>query len=261
MNIRAGGDSNPQKICTPHCARIAFYSVIDPLPEALSLIFDADDTLWHSNVHFLEAEREFLAAIGRLGIDVRPAEVRSAVRHCELEIIKSHGYGRGPYVKALHNAAVELAPEPLQPALGVEIERLGQRLLERECDLLPGVEQTLAELARRHTLMLFTKGQPAEQMAKVSRSGLAPFFSRVEIPSEKDVAAYRLLVEQAGLDPARSYMIGNSPRSDINPALKAGLGAVYIPYPDTWELEHEELSHGHERLTVVAEFASLLDLF
>ena len=34
----------------------------------LNLIFDADDTLWDSNVHFLEAETTFISTLGRAGI-------------------------------------------------------------------------------------------------------------------------------------------------------------------------------------------------
>ncbi len=89
---------------------------------------------------------------------------------------------------------------------------------------------------------MFTKGQRDEQLQKLARSGLGPLFDRVETPREKDVDAYRRLVRDAGLDPTLTFMIGNSPRSDINPAFAAGLRAVFIPHPHTWELEHEEIN-------------------
>src|SRR5262249_50878026 len=134
--------------------------------------------------------------------------------------------------------------------------------LNRRCELLPGVEPTLRVLAGRHRLILFTKGQPVEQMAKLEAAGLQALFSRVGIPLEKDAASYSRLLAQAELDPACTFMIGNSPRSDINPALRAGLrGAVYIPHPHTWELEREELELAPPRVVTIKTFSQLLELF
>lgn len=226
-----------------------------------NLIFDADDTLWDSNVHFLEAEADFLESLLRAGMGDHAA-VRASMRRHELSIIEVMGYGRRPYVAALHRTAIELLPPHHHGPIRFEVERIGRRLLRRHCELLPGVEPALRELARRHRLLLFTKGQPDEQMAKLERSGLRALFWRVGIPLEKDPMAYRLLMAQADLDPGRTVMIGNSPRSDINPAIRAGLrAAVYIPHPHTWELEHEELDTADNRILTLNTFPDLLKVF
>ncbi len=186
--------------------------------ESLNLVFDADDTLWDSNIHFLEAFDHFAAAVGDADLGIlahRDSRSRAPRRN---PLIKTHGYGRRPYVIALHQAAAELAPAG-HDGLRDEIERIGAHLLERECALLPDVEPTLQELAQRHRLLMFTKGQRDEQLQKLARSGLGPLFDRVETPREKDVDAYRRLVRDADLDPSLTFMIGNSPRSDINPAV------------------------------------------
>ena len=81
------------------------------------------------------------------------------------------------------------------------------------------------------------------------------------MPVEKDPGTYRLLIAQADLDPERTFMIGNSPRSDINPALKAGLRAVFIAHPHTWELEHEEIDHTNARMIAIDAFPRLLEVF
>jgi putative hydrolase of the HAD superfamily len=227
----------------------------------LSLVFDADDTLWDSNVHFLEAFDEFAAAVEREEIGASRAAIADCVRRIELELIRIDGYGRRPYVLALHRAVRELAPPGRRQPLHETVRRIGDRLIERECALLPGVEATIGELHARHELLLFTKGQRDEQLLKLERSGLAPFFSRVETAREKDLAAYRRLIAEAALEPAHSFMIGNSPRSDINPAVRAGLRAVYIPHPNTWELEQEQIDHADERIIHLASFRRLVDLF
>jgi putative hydrolase of the HAD superfamily len=227
---------------------------------ALNLIFDADDTLWDSNIHFLEAEAAFLESLGRAEIRDNKA-IRATMRRHELRIIESHGYGRRPYIMALHQAAVALAQAHHHVNLRAEIERIAGKLIDRHCELLPGVEPTLTELARRHRLLLFTKGDPGEQLRKLDRSGLRPLFSRIGVPAEKHPENYLLLIAQAELDPARTFMIGNSPRSDINPALKAGLRAVFIPHPHTWELEHEDIDHTDDRVITITAFPQLREVF
>jgi putative hydrolase of the HAD superfamily len=56
-------------------------------------------------------------------------------------------------------------------------------------------------------------------------------------------------------------MIGNSPRSDINPAKAAGLGTVFIPYHTTWEHEMEEISPTGGETLVLEQFGELVRYF
>ena len=226
---------------------------------SLNLIFDADDTLWDSNIHFLEAFDSFAAAVENSGLGLSRVKIQDAVRSAEVRLIKSLGYGRRPYVVALHQAAQELAPS--DGHLRDEIERIGACLIDRDCALLPDVEPTLRELSQRHRLLMFTKGQRDEQLQKLARSGLASLFDRVETPREKDVDAYRRLVRDADLNPSATFMIGNSPRSDINPAVRAGLRAVYIPHPHTWELEHEEIAEADGMIIELTSFRKLVEVF
>ena len=123
------------------------------------------------------------------------------------------------------------------------------------------MEETLEYLALRHDLTLFTKGNPEEQKLKLDRSGLAIYFGHTAIVKEKDAASYAALIRERSLDPERAWMIGNSPKSDINPALEVGINAVFVPHPHTWSLEHEEVREGRGRLLRVDRFAELQDYF
>ena len=141
-------------------------------------------------------------------------------------------------------------------------------IAEQEIELLPGVAETLAELSARHRLILMTKGNHAEQADKLSRSGLAGYFSAVEIVAEKDPPAYREVIRRhestrAGSAPHSYWMIGNSPKSDINPALAAGLNAVHLFHKDTWVLEHAALDAALQGQILVEldSFAKLRDIF
>jgi putative hydrolase of the HAD superfamily len=125
------------------------------------------------------------------------------------------------------------------------------------------VPETLEYLAKNHHLILMTKGALAEQSGKVERSGLKKYFAEIEIVAEKDEPTYRSVVSKHRLAEDITWMVGNSPKSDINPALAAGLNAVFVPHDNTWVLEHEEVAQAipPRNLMVVETFAGLRDHF
>ena len=169
----------------------------------------------------------------------------------------------GPTLLSLHN----LAGLYQQQGHYAKAEPLFRRSLEiREAALgkdHPTVAETLGELATRHRLILVTKGNHAEQADKLARSGLASFFNAVEIVPEKDPETYRTIIARHELVPHSGWMIGNSPKSDINPALAAGLHAVFLFHKDTWALEHAEIDGAPEgqHLIELESFARLGSIF
>jgi putative hydrolase of the HAD superfamily len=172
-----------------------------------------------------------------------------------------HGYGSKNFGLNLQQAYRHLAEEEIRSSDLDHVMSLAERILEQPLEVIDGVEETLAELRQRHELTLFTKGHPEEQRMKVDRSGLGGYFAHLAIVKEKDAAAYRRLVEERGFDRRETWMIGNSPKSDINPALEAGLNAVLVPHPHTWVLEHQDLREGGDRLRIVEDFGQLRDIF
>ena len=119
----------------------------------------------------------------------------------------------------------------------------------------------LAQLNREYILTLCTKGDRDEQQIKIDRSGLVGYFHQVEIMSEKDADGYQEILGRLGARPAEACMIGNSPKSDINPPLQLGMAAVFIPHDHTWQLEHQEVDRSHPRLLVVDRFVDLIRHF
>jgi putative hydrolase of the HAD superfamily len=138
---------------------------------------------------------------------------------------------------------------------------LARKIMEQPIELIAGVQATLEYLSTRHDLTLFTKGHPEEQKLKIDRSGLGIYFGHTAIVREKDAESYAGLVRDRGLDVSRTWMVGNSPKSDINPALAAGLNAVFVPHDRTWHLEKTELGSGSGRLIVMERFADLVQHF
>lgn len=142
-----------------------------------------------------------------------------------------------------------------------KVMSFAEEILNAPMELLPEVEETLARLGQVHELTLFTKGHPEEQHSKIQRSGLRSYFEHCAVVKEKNAAAYQLLARERQFDTNRTWMIGNSPKSDINPALRAGLRAVFIPHARTWTLEREDVPDRHERLLLIERFADLTKVF
>jgi putative hydrolase of the HAD superfamily len=220
------------------------------------LIFDADDTLWENNIYFEHAFDDFVEFMANSSLT--PPQVREVLNEIELVNSKIHGYGSLNFGRNLQQAYQHLAEREIRPDDLEHVMSLAERILRQPVELIEDVEATLEELSQRHHLALFTKGHPEEQRMKVDRSGLGPYFSYTAIVKEKDSPAYLRLIEEKGFNAANSWMIGNSPKSDINPALEAGLGAVLVPHARTWVLEHQELrAMAGARFIQVERFADL----
>lgn len=220
------------------------------------LIVDADDTLWENNIYFDRAFEQFCEFLDHSHLT--PTEVRLVLDEIELVNNKIHGYGSVNFGRNLRECYQRLAQREIDPGDLDIVMSFAERILDQPIEVIPGVAETLQYLASRHDLTLFTKGNPEEQKLKLERSGLAVYFGHMAIVKEKDTAAYASLVVQRALDPEVTWMVGNSPKSDINPALRAGLNAVFVPHPFTWHLEHEEVANGHgERLLVLERFGDL----
>ena len=231
------------------------------LPAGQTLLFDADDTLWENNIYF---ERAIAAFISLLDHRTHSREeVRETLNQVEHETIAALGYGLHSFRQSLITCFERLSDGPIDAHKHTRIHSFANAILEQEIELLPGVAETLPGLAERHRIVLVTKGQDGEQRDKLRRSGVEEYFTAVEVLADKTAAAYRELVERHQLPPSSTWMIGNSPKSDINPSLQAGLHAVFIQHRHTWVLEHEPLNEapaGQRRLDL-NRFADLSLLF
>jgi len=220
------------------------------------LLIDADDTLWENNIYFEQAIHAFITFLDHSRLT--PEEVRAVLD----EVERLMGYGSANFTRSLVETYRRLAEKDFQDEDVQKVRRFGEQIRSHPLQLLDGIQETLDYLSPRHELVLLTKGDTEEQKLKVERSGIEAYFRQVVIVPEKDVATYHRLVEELRVDPQRTWMIGNSPRSDINPALAAGLNAVYIPHPHTWRLEHEEVQNaGEGRLLTLSAFAELRTYF
>ncbi len=237
-------------------------TAITPIPGRHHLLIDADDTLWENNIYFERAIERFIEVLNHEHLT--PEEVRAIFDEMEVAHRAIYGYGAKVFARTLRETFIKLTEGNATEAEANEVEALGLSILGTTIEPLADVVPTLEFLGARHDLYIVTKGEYEEQRLKVDASNMEPLFDGVIITHEKSPATYHDAVASLELDPARTWMIGNSPRSDINPALEAGINAVFIPHPHTWRLEHAEIDAapgGQRQLIRLKSFSQLAEVF
>lgn len=249
----------PSSSLPAHCSQLIAqrHSI---LPEQ-TLLIDADDTLWENNIYFERAIARFISFLNHH--EFSPEQVREVLNDVERECIVTHGYGLQSFAQALANTFERLSSVPVTPELHAQVRSFAGMIENHPIEFLAEVPETLQELASRHRLILLTKGALDEQTGKIERSGVKHHFHACEVVAEKNSSTYREIVRKYDLNSGSTWMVGNSPKSDINPALAAGLHAVFIPHGDTWILEHEEVNPApvQQKLLIVGRFAELREHF
>lgn len=198
--------------------------------------FDGDDTLWHSEGYYRQAEEAFREILGRY-LDLGETHVRDVLLSAERRNLGLFGYGAKGMTLSMVETAIEATAERISAADIHRIVALGKEVLAHPVEILPGVGEALGQVAAMHPLVLITKGDLFHQEAKIAGSGLAGCFQRIEIVSEKDQTTYARVLQTMNVSPARFVMVGNSLRSDIEPVVRLGGLGVHVPYHLTWAHE------------------------
>ena len=220
-----------------------------------AIAFDGDDTLWHNEILYTKAQTKFQHLLANYSSS---GAIERTLYETEVHNLQCYGYGVKSFTLSMIETAVRLTGGRIP---GSEIQRiidLAKEMLSTPLQLIDMVDDTLAELARSHRLLLITKGDLFDQETKLIQSGLADLFAHVEIVSEKAKDVYGALLMKHGIPAHRFLMVGNSLRSDILPVLAAGGQAVYIPYPTTWEHEKVPDQSGEQNGYLELEHIGLL---
>lgn len=225
------------------------------MKELKVIAFDADDTLWVNEPYFQETEHRFCALLE----DYLPQHnVSQELFKTEMKNLPLYGYGIKGFMLSMVETALQITGGKTDPLILQKIIEYGHALLNKEIELLDGIQQVLDTLKGKYRLVVATKGDLLDQERKLAKSGLAPYFHHIEIMSDKQEKDYQKLLTHLDCKPEEFLMIGNSLKSDIMPVLAIGGHAIHIPYHTTWQ--HEKIDHSieHEHFLQVETIAQLL---
>ena len=222
------------------------------------IAFDADDTLWHAEVIFREAEEHFCQIL-------LPWQNRETIQQTLFEIetrnISRYGFGAKSYTFSMIETALVLSDREINGKAIEEILEIGRGMLDAKFELLPGVQETLDALLGNFPLMVITKGDLLEQTSKIYQTGLADYFDFIEVVSNKSSQSYQNIFNKLELDPKTFVMVGNSLPSDIQPILSLGGIGVHIPADTTWAHElMDDFDQSQENFYELAHIGLFPDL-
>ena len=203
--------------------------------------FDADDTLWRSEDDFQATEELFAELVAPYAPD--GIDVLDSLHAIERDNVRVSGYGVKAFALSMVQAAVTATRGAVPSSVIGRIVDHAHDLLMQPVELLDGVPETLAAVGRTHRLVLITKVDLVHQLRKVRTSGLEHHFEHIEVVLEKDVATYRSILDEWGIDPTRFVFVGNSVRSDVLPIMELGGTGIHVEYHLTGA---HELGHDHD---------------
>lgn len=227
------------------------------MAELTAIGFDADDTLWIHERYFQLTQARFAELLRDYA---EPHHLAEHLLAAERKNVLHYGFGVKGFTLSMIETAIEVTDGKVPGHVIRHVLNAGRAMLRHPIEPVPTAKPTLEALAATHTLILITKGDLFDQERKLAASGLGELFSAVEIVSDKTAATYERIFTRHADGAARAMMVGNSLKSDVVPALKAGAWGVHIPAAHNWELDHDDEPAGEPRYRRIEALDGLVPL-
>ena len=221
------------------------------------IAFDADDTLWHNEPYFDEAQAKFAELFQDYASH---QEILQLILTHQVKNLPLYGFGIKAFTLSMIDSALELTQSKID-GKGIEkIIQIGRDLLQKPVELMPEIETVLASLYGKYKLIVATKGDLKDQHRKLHDSQIGHFFHHIEVMSDKKETDYQKMLGRLECKPETFLMIGNSLKSDVLPVLNLGGYAIHVPYHTTWEYEKIDFEIVHPNFKAVTHIHQILDL-
>lgn len=221
------------------------------------IAFDADDTLWHNEPYFDEAQEKFCALFSNYASH---QEILQLILNHQVKNLPIYGFGIKAFTLSMVESALNLTNNQISGNVIEKILQIGKDLLQKPVELLPNVEEVLQELKAKYKLIVATKGDLKDQHRKLHDSGLGHYFHHIEVMSDKTELDYSKMLGRLDIQPQDFMMIGNSLKSDVLPVLNIGGYGVHIPYHTTWVYERIDFEVKHDNFKVIESIKNVLEL-
>ncbi|WP_298117997.1 HAD family hydrolase [Flavobacterium sp.] len=221
------------------------------------IAFDADDTLWHNEPYFDEAQAKFCELFTDYASN---QEILQLILSHQVKNLPLYGFGIKAFVLSMIESALELTNHQIS-GNGIEkIIKIGKDLLQKPVELLPEVEDVLKQLKEKYKLVVATKGDLKDQHRKLHDSGIGHYFHHIEVMSDKKELDYEKMLARLETKPEDFIMIGNSLKSDVLPVLNIGGHGYHIAYHTTWEYEKIDFEIQHENFKSLEKITDVLPI-
>ncbi len=220
-----------------------------------TIAFDADDTLWHNEPYFDEAQARFC----KLFQDFASSqEILGLILNHQVKNLPLYGFGIKAFTLSMIEVALKLTNNNI-PSKGIEqIINIGKDLLQKPVELMPNVKEVLESLKGKYKLIVATKGDLKDQHRKLHNSGIGHYFHHIEVLSDKTELDYEKMLGRLDIQAKDFLMIGNSLKSDVLPIINIGGYGIHVPYHTTWEYEKIDFEIEHENFLALSNIKEVL---
>jgi putative hydrolase of the HAD superfamily len=221
------------------------------------IAFDADDTLWHNEPYFDEAQERFCVLFQDYASS---QEILGLILNHQIKNLPLYGFGIKAFTLSMIESALELTNHKISGQNIQKVIQIGKDLLQKPVELLPNVTEVLEQLKGSHKLIVATKGDLKDQHRKLHDSGIGAYFHHIEVMSDKAELDYEKMLGRLDCKAEDFLMIGNSLKSDVLPVLNIGGHAIHIPYHTTWEYEKIDFEIEHDNFKSFTNITEILPL-
>jgi putative hydrolase of the HAD superfamily len=221
------------------------------------IAFDADDTLWHNEPYFDEAQAKFCALFQDYASH---QEILGLILNHQIKNLPLYGFGIKAFTLSMIESALELTNNQITGNDIQKVIQIGKELLEKPVELLPNVVEVLEALKGKYKLIVATKGDLKDQHRKLHDSGLGQHFHHIEVMSDKTDLDYQKMLGRLDIAPQDFMMVGNSLKSDVLPVLNIGGFGIHIPYHTTWEYEKIDFEVQHPNFKAIGNITEVVSL-
>ena len=224
------------------------------------VIFDFDDTLVRSYPVFLQHEETFIREMNRLGFSDSSA-IRNFFRERDIALVKEVGYPAADcFPRAMSDTYLHfsaLGGIKVDPNVALRLEKIGWNVQISPLEHSFGVQDVRKQLFGRVRMIIFSQGDAYSQYQRIAASGLQNYFLASHVMRHKTPETYRSLLSVYKAEPEKSWMVGNSLKSDVNPALAIGMNVIHYD-TDDWIFDHETPIGRYYRVTRLTEVPGLV---
>ena len=222
------------------------------------VVFDADNTLWNVEILYNRARAEMAEYVAQL-CGMQSAEIERYQQERDRQLREVYGYSAARFARSFEDTAYNFVPAATSEQVR-HLRAVAESVFAQKAELTPDVELVLRSLySRGWYLGLLTAGEAWVQQKRISEFHLQGIFHAIEVVEQKTAQEFKNFCEKNKVDPDRCWVIGDSKRSDIDPAIRAGLNSILVPH-ENWAIVEDAWEVDDSKYTKVQRLREVLDV-
>lgn len=190
-----------------------------------AIFIDMDDTLIVNEVLYDTARAMLYGYLS--GYGVMHNELEETIDRIDAELYKEHGYSRQRY-PATYEAVLRHFIPDADAEMVTTVRGFAEKVFQTVAPAKPGVAEALEILQSRYPVYVVTAGDMEVQKFRLANLPFKDAIRQAFIVEMKSPDVFKQIARKLKIKPENIVMIGDSVKSDVQPAVAAGMRGVVI---------------------------------